>query len=588
MKKVAIIVRSSDAEATVKHLRLLGLLHVEHQGEPKGKDIAALQEDLALVNSALNLFSKIGNTKESTKQQEKINTDWHKLALHSIDLEKRLKQLEMYAEKLQSTILEWQNWGDFQPEELKELAFKGIYASFYKITLKELDCFPKDAVVKIVYIKAGAAYVIVFSQQKLEIPFKEIAAPKDSLSDMHRRLGDDTKLIQSLKLQLYKMSRFYQDFLKIKNELDKEMELQQAINGMANFGTLSFIMGYVPADRVEGLIVKARSMQWGIVVKEPDDTDNVPVELRNPRWISIIRPIFKFLEILPGYRELDISLPFLIFFSIFFGILIGDAGYGLVYFMITFFLQQKLRKKNVAASNFYLFYLLSICAVIWGVLTGTFFGHEWLMKSGIKPLLPALTDDKVVQRFCLFLGALHLSLAHGWRAILKVPSLSALGDVGWVGILWAAFFIAKALVLGDVFPSYGLWLLIPGVILVILFTSPRKNLLKSAEEWASWFIALPLSFMSNFSDVISYIRLFAVGLAGIAIADAFNAMAAMVGSANKFSILASILIALIGNALAIVLGPVSVLVHGVRLNVLEFSGHAGISWSGIRYKPLKE
>jgi V/A-type H+-transporting ATPase subunit I len=94
--------------------------------------------------------------------------------------------------------------------------------------------------------------------------------------------------------------------------------------------------------------------------------------------------------------------------------------------------------------------------------------------------------------------------------------------------------------------------------------------------------------MNSFTDLVSYIRLFAVGLAGIAIADAFNAMAAMVAKGNIFTFAAAILIAIIGNTLGIVLGPVSVLVHGVRLNVLEFSAHANVSWSGISYKPLKE
>ena len=295
--------------------------------------------------------------------------------------------------------------------------------------------------------------------------------------------------------------------------------------------------------------------------------------------------IFKLLEIFPGYRELDISLPFLIFFSIFFGILIGDAGYGVVYALIAFFFHQKARKNKQNTGTFFLFYILSFCAIIWGLLTATFFGHEWLIKAGFKPLVSSLTDEKGLQRFCFFIGALHLSIGHGWRAALKLPSLSALSDAGWICLLWAAFFIARMLILGDSFPFFGKWLIITGVILVILFTNPQKNIFKTIGEGLG---TLALSIMNSFTDVVSYVRLFAVGMAGVAIADAFNAMAGMVGRGNLFAIAAGILIALIGNALGIVLGPVSVLVHGVRLNVLEFSGHANVSWSGISYKPLKE
>lgn len=137
-------------------------------------------------------------------------------------------------------------------------------------------------------------------------------------------------------------------------------------------------------------------------------------------------------------------------------------------------------------------------------------------------------------------------------------------------------------------PAFCGWLVLSGASMVVIFTSPRKNIFKSAEEWISWLVTLPFSFIGNFADVVSYIRLFAVGLAGVAIADAFNAMAAMVGKGNMLMITLGALIALIGNALGLVLGPVSVLVHGVRLNLLEFSGHMGLSWSGSPYKPLKE
>jgi V/A-type H+-transporting ATPase subunit I len=257
----------------------------------------------------------------------------------------------------------------------------------------------------------------------------------------------------------------------------------------------------------------------------------------------------------------------------------------MVYGVIALLLQKKARQKNQDTNIFFLFYILSGCAIIWGLLTGTFFGQEWFLKAGYKPLIPALSDARNVQRFCFFLGALHLSIAHAWRLVLKMPSLSALADVGWIGIIWAAFFVARMLILGDPYPFFGKWLIIAGVSLVILFTNPQKNILKTVAEGLG---TLALSLMNSFTDVVSYIRLFAVGLAGVKIADAFNAMATMIGWGNMFAIAAAALVAVIGNAMGIILGPVSVLVHGVRLNVLEFSGHANVSWSGLGYKPLKE
>ena len=94
--------------------------------------------------------------------------------------------------------------------------------------------------------------------------------------------------------------------------------------------------------------------------------------------------------------------------------------------------------------------------------------------------------------------------------------------------------------------------------------------------------------MNNFTDVVSYVRLFAVGMAGLAIAETTNIMSGSLGNDSAVAVIGGILIIFIGHALNIILGPMSVLVHGVRLNVLEFSGHASLSWSGVMYKPLKE
>ena len=229
---------------------------------------------------------------------------------------------------------------------------------------------------------------------------------------------------------------------------------------------------------------------------------------------------------------------------------------------------------------FLLFYLLGFSAVVWGVLTGTFFG-QW----GLPELVPRLNDPAFVTTFCFFLGALHLSIAHAWRAILKLPSLTALADAGYICILWTAFFLANTLILADPFPDFGIWLVIVGIILVILFTNPRRsNILRGIGEGMG---TMALSFMNNITDVISYIRLFAVGMATLAVANTTNYLASGLGT-GIIALVAGVVILLSGHSLNLILGLMSVLVHGVRLNVLEFSTHANVTWSGYPFEPLKE
>jgi V/A-type H+-transporting ATPase subunit I len=230
-----------------------------------------------------------------------------------------------------------------------------------------------------------------------------------------------------------------------------------------------------------------------------------------------------------------------------------------------------------------LFYILSSCAIIWGVLSATFFGQEW-MPASVKPLIPGLRDERIVQSFCFLLGVSQLSIAHLWRFVLKFPSLAAWADMGWVCILWAAFFLAKFLVLGYTFPVFGKWLIVLGAGLVLFFSHPNRNPLKGVGQGLG---ALLLNLMNNFTDIVSYVRLFAVGLATVAVADAFNKMALSIGFNNIFTGIATAMILILGHGLNILLGPMSVLVHGVRLNVLEFCNHLDIKWSGFSYKPLK-
>ncbi|MCX5667285.1 MAG: V-type ATP synthase subunit I, partial [Candidatus Omnitrophica bacterium] len=130
-------------------------------------------------------------------------------------------------------------------------------------------------------------------------------------------------------------------------------------------------------------------------------------------------------------------------------------------------------------------------------------------------------------------------------------------------------------------PGFVRFALLGGVSLVVLFTNPQKNVLKAAGEGLG---TVALSIVNNFTDVVSYVRLFAVGLAGVAISDTVNALSGVFGGDN---FIVKMIIIFLGHTINILLGPISVLVHGIRLNVLEFSGHAGLTWSGMPYKPLE-
>jgi len=237
-------------------------------------------------------------------------------------------------------------------------------------------------------------------------------------------------------------------------------------------------------------------------------------------------------------------------------------------------------------------YLLSFTTIVWGMLSGTWFGSEEIAQL---PILRMFIIDSiysfneesqgVMMQLSFIIGCIHLSLAHLLVAIRKMNSWTAIAEIGWIVIIWSVYFVANFLVLGKEIPEITIPLLSIGVIMVLIFANFQKNILKGM---LSSLANLPLSVVGAFSDIVSYIRLFAVGLATVIVSSSFNSMAIGSGIDSVVSGIIAALILFIGHALNLTLGAMSVLVHGVRLNLLEFSGHVGVQWTGRPYTPFKE
>ena len=187
--------------------------------------------------------------------------------------------------------------------------------------------------------------------------------------------------------------------------------------------------------------------------------------------------------------------------------------------------------------------------------------------------------DANVQAFCFALAVAQLSLGRIWRAIHDGNLRSVGRNLGWMLILWGNFFLTLRLIVwpGE-FPTYMYWLYGAGLVLVICCDINWKNVADIFQ--------FPFNIIGSFVDVLSYIRLFAVGMAGYYIAASFNGMGVSIWKASPYFLLFGVLVILFGHLLNLGLCALSVLVHGVRLNTLEFSNHVGLSWSGSNFKPF--
>jgi V/A-type H+-transporting ATPase subunit I len=182
------------------------------------------------------------------------------------------------------------------------------------------------------------------------------------------------------------------------------------------------------------------------------------------------------------------------------------------------------------------------------------------------------------------LGAIHLSIGHIQTAIKYINSVKAIAQIGWVAIIWGLYMLVAQMVLKSQTTDIMIWLFGGGTLLVALFSNPGPNFFKGI---ITSLASLPLSLISGFSDVISYIRLYAVGLATVLMAVSFNEMAIGEGITTVFSGITAVLILILGHGLNMVLAAMAVIVHGVRLNMLEYAGHASVDFSGNEYQPFK-
>ena len=356
-----------------------------------------------------------------------------------------------------------------------------------------------------------------------------------------------------------------------------ELRLAEVRAGMDEEGEVSVLSGYVPAEEQDAVRTAAVAHGWGVLFEDPQPGEDVPIQLRQSRWVRPVRVVFDFLNIYPGYWEWDVGWVFLPFFSLFFAMIVGDAGYATLLLILTAVLQWRLKK--VPSNVFHMMYIAGAVTLVWGVLTGSYFGIPTLPPFLESLTVPWLADRDNLIDLCFLIGAVHLTFAHVWNAVSYIRErmwTKVLAQAGWLIFLWSMFFLARQAVLGRAMPEYLLYALAVSILLVALFMkTPRE----AKTEWID-LAMLPLTFIGSFVDILSYIRLFAVGYASVAVLAAFNDMAASIGFDSVFTAVAASVLLLFANALNIVLAGLGVLVHAVRLNTLEFSTHKGLAWQG--------
>ena len=634
MKKVSLIVLSEKKEDTLKKLRRLGLMEIQIT-ETSNSRVQELHDQIGELERCLfGLDSKaVGNAPGRSLTPEEalaISRD-----IDALDEERQALRTERSA--LQAELTRLQPWGEVDPAAITACAQEGIPFDPYEIPTAMYDqlgeevttlCLERGkATVKCLIFRTGAdgeeEALAGLNSYRLQLPEFSTEQLRQKIAALDGRMSAIEETITGYAANADGIRGAI-------HTLEKELEFEIYATGMpgetlpADTGrgvAISYFQGYLEAENLDRLKEAARENAWGLLAEDPTPEDNTPTKLKNNKLVSLIYPVTDFLGTVPGYFEFDISGWFLVFLLIFFGIIFGDGGYGLLILAVAGVMAFKDRSANKAiAPTTMLVALFGLSTVVWGFVTCSWFGitpsllPQWLQKMSV-PVLSNVYSDRIwypfgpdggglttsqnVQIFCFALALVQLSIAHLKCAVRDRHSLKILGDIGSVFQLVGIFYLVLSLVVNPaVFPmglvvggipvgNVAVALIGVGFLMAFVFSNFEGNILKSILASLTNIVSMLLGVVNVFSDIVSYIRLWAVGLAGAAFCATVNDMAVPCLGNFMFVIVAIILL-VFGHGLNMILNVLSVVVHGIRLNTLEFSSHLDMSWSGHKFQPFYE
>ncbi len=592
MAKTFIVARRADRQAVLKALRRLGVLHVKPVDARRAAPDADTTDTLDRVRRAIQILE--GTEPEGAAPDlspAEAADEVLRIQRASAERVSRLSALHRQIERLAP-------WGNVRLAQFQALRDAGLQPHFFAV--------PRDAVgqvraecVEVLGPWAGKRLLVAVIGREGEPEVPEGAEPVPLPSRDRPSLAAEAKELDAAltadQARLRRLANLTGALREEQARLRAKAEWTTAVRSALENEALFALQGWVPAGEVGALAgrIADEGVEAAVEAVEPDETEEPPTLIRYPRWAVPMKGLFEFLGTVPGYREFDVASAFMVALPLFSAIIISDLGYGLLYLVpVLIFYRQVSRALGSRLAQ--LIMVVGVCSIVWGLLIASFFGLNVSEQMAAVPFIGRYyADGPPIQvsmeresalQFLMWLsvtiGAIQLSLAHLWRAVALFPSQPFLSEIGWTAFLWGMWGAIKWLLINSPPPSlqnaYG-WLLVGGGALVLLFTEPSRN---PARRLGFGVLKSLLPAISTFGDTISYIRLMVLGLASTALALAFNNLA------GRVPLPAAVPILMVGHGLNVALSVVSLLAHGVRLNVLEFSNNLGMTWSGYPYEPF--
>ena len=602
MKKLTFLVYHKEYEEFLNSLRELGVVHIVEK-QQGAADNTELQENIRLFNrlaATLKLLQNQKHEKNAVIATEGGTATRGMQVLDEVDAlqtehGKLSQQLQSYAKEKE--VLEV--WGNFEPTGIQKLKDAGYIIGFYSCSegnYKEEWETEYNAMI-VNRISSKVFFVTVTKAgQEVDLDVEQAKLPAYSLSRLEALYDTTEQAIEGNEKKLVALSETDIPSLKAAlKELQSQIEFSKVVLSSEQTAgdKLMLIEGWAPAYSKVEIEAYLNDAHVYYEITDPMPGDNVPIRLNNKGFFAWFEPICK-LYMLPKYNELDLTPFFAPFFMVFFGLCLGDSGYGLFLFLGA--TAYRLLAKKVTPSMksiISLIQVLSASTFFCGLLTGTFFGAniydlDWPIVQRLKHAV--LMDNNDMFRLSLILGVIQILFGMVLKAVNQTIQFGfkyAISTIGWIILLVstavsALFSSSELLSMGGT--AYKVVLCISGAM-IFLFNTPGKNIFMNIGLglWDSYNMVTGL-----LGDVLSYVRLFALGLSGGILAGVFNSLAVGMSPDNVIAgPIVMVLIFVIGHAINMFMNVLGAMVHPMRLTFVEFFKNSGYEGGGKEYKPFK-
>lgn len=612
LQRINLIGELKHRERIMRDIQRLGCLHVVNLTDLPDKTAGStfraeeLKSAIAYLERCPEKRHPLSQPADSTTRGfgHPDHADVTRIAGEVLQIESESRALTDELDSVSELIEQLKPWGDFQRPSPSQLRGRRLY--FYQLTHREALQLPlaldADSGVYLINRDPQFEYWLVVAKQP---PTGFSRDPEDldsrSLAELQTRLAEIGEQQEQLQLQRIAMTRWLQA---LRRELatteDETMRMDAQSRSLVD-GPVFALQAWAPQNQITTLESFARENTLALTVRPPTADDEPPTLLTNPRPIAGAEGAVTFF-MTPAYRAWDPTWVMFFSFAAFFAMIMADAGYGLVLGLMLAVYWKRLGHTEAGRRFRQLAIFMVLVTIGYGVVIGSYFGFSpppeslldrVVIKSGG---LSIMQDREAMMLVSATIGVFHLVLANSVVAWRWLGSGHALSAVGWVisligGWLMTVCMLPKPdvkLLLAErlggqsdqwdtSLTSIGWWMLGLGLALVLLFSSTRpvfslrpRDLLTRLGEGLLGLTGVTKAF----GDALSYLRLFALGLASAQLAMLFNDMASNAAQIKGLGILLGLLVFLLGHTLNFVLAVVGGVVHGLRLNCIEF-----FSWS---------